>query len=234
MKKVVIFSFALFAGIVVFAQKVTPSSNVITEQRTVLNFSQLAVFNGIEVVVVNANTERVEISAPDNVVQFVETVVDKGVLNVRLRRGLKLRGSATIQVTVSAKSLNSISAVKSKVTFENTFTADRLTIHLDDASMSGHLAIQRGVITLVKKAKTDLAGACADLRLTLSGGSTFGNTSFAADVLDARLSKQSTARLTIIQSVNFVGSKGSKLHYLGNPLIRGIKASGDSGLMRAD
>ena len=235
MKKVIVFSFVLFAGTVVFAQKVSPSSNVINEQRTVLNFSQLVVSDGIEVVVNFTGTEKIDIQAPDNVIQYIETVAEKGVLNVRFRKGLKLKGNATIKVTVSLKSLTKITAVnKSKITFVNTVSSDKLDIVLNDAALTGHIATQKASITLAKGAKADLSGTCKDLKMNLSGASTLGGTSLVAEVVEAKLSGQCTARLTINQSVDFNGAKGSSLYYLGNPKIKGIKASGDSGLFRAD
>lgn len=230
MKRVIVFSFAFFVGIVAFAQKIAPSSNIIKEQRTVLNFSQLAVYDGIEVTVVFTGTEKIEIQAPDNVVQYIETVVEKNVLNVRLQKGLKLRGNAVIKIAVNMKSLTKITAVnKSKITVENPLSADKLEIKLENASLIGNIAAQKASVSLTKGAQVDLIGTCKELKLNMSGASSLTGTKFAADVLEAKLNGQSTARLTIVQSLEFNGAKGSNLYYLGSPKIKSIKASGDSG-----
>ncbi|MCL2131571.1 MAG: DUF2807 domain-containing protein [Lentimicrobiaceae bacterium] len=235
MRKIVVFAFALAAGMVVYAQKVKPSSNVISEQRTVLNFSQLSVSNGIEVSVSFTGSEKVEIQAPDNVVQFIETVVEKDVLSVRFRKGFKLQGNAAIKVSVNAKSLTKITAVnKSKITLEQTLTANKLDVKLTDAVLTGTIAVQKASFALAKEAQANLSGTCKDLKMELSGKSNLGNTSFTADAVVAKLSGQCTARLAISGSVEFSGAKGSNLYYLGNPALKKIKASGDSGIRTAN
>ena len=236
MKKVIVFAFILFVGgIVTYAQKVKPSSNVITEQRTVLNFSQLVVSNNIEVVVAFTGTEKIEIQAPDNVIQYIETVAEKGVLNVRFRKGFKLQGNAAIKVTVNMKSLIKIVATNNaKISLENTLAADKLEVQLNNAALTGNIAVQKASFTLAKGAKANLSGTCKELKMNLSGASTMGTTSLTADIVEAKLNGQCTARITINQSLEFNGAKGSNLYYLGNPKIKGIKASGDSGLFRAD
>jgi len=235
MKKVIVFSFALFAGLIVQAQKVKPSSNVITEQRTVLNFSQLVVSNGIEVFVVSSGTEKVEIQAPDNIVQFIETVVEKGVLNVRYRKGFKLNGNATIKVTVNMKTLTKIVATnKSKVVLENTLATDKLDVSLTNATLEGNIAVQKASFVLAKGANANLSGTCKELKMNLSGVSTMGTTSLTADIVNAKLSGQCTARLTISQSVEFNGAKESRLYYLGSPQIKKSKGTDNSGVFRAD
>ena len=235
MKKVVVMFVLLAVGAVAQAQKVKPSSNVITEQRTVMNFSQLVVSDGIEVVVLFTGTEKVDIQAPDNVVQFVEAAVEKDVLNIRFRKGFKMKGNAAIRVTVNMKSATKITAVnKSRVALGNALAVEKLEVRLTDATLEGALAVNKASMVLAKGAKANLTGTCKELKLSLSGASTVGSTALSADVVEAKLSGQCTARLTITQSVEFNGAKGSTLYYLGNPKIKGIKASGDSGLFRAD
>ena len=236
MKRVIVFLLVLFVGgMVTYAQKVKPSSNVIAEQRTVLNFSQLVISNDIEVVLVFAGVEKIEIQAPDNVLQYVETVAEKGVLNVRFRKGVKFQGNAAVKVTVNIKSLTKITAANnSKISLENTLAADKLDVLLNNASFTGNIAVQKASFTLSKGAKANLSGTCKELKMNLSAASTVGTVSLSVDVVEAKLSGQSTARITIIQSVEFNGAKESSLYYLGNPKIKGIKASGDSGLFRAD
>jgi len=233
MRKVVVIMFTLFAmGAVAQAQKVKPSSNVITEQRTVMNFSQLSVTDGIEVVVLFTGTEGVEIQAPDNVVQFVDAVVVKDVLNIGFRKGFKMRGNATIRVTVNKKALTKITvAQKAKVTFGNIFTTERLDVLVTDAALEGPIVANIANLVLRKGAKANLTGTCKDLTLNLSGGSSLGSTALTAETVNANLSGKSTARLTIAQSVQFRGAKESTLRYSGSPRIQGVKADKTSGLI---
>ena len=235
MKNVFIFSIALFTGLVVSAQKIVPSSNVITEQRTVLNFSQINAASGIEVVIVFGGTEKVEIQAPDNVIQYVETVTEKNLLNIRLRKGVNIRGNVAVKVLVGVKSLTKITASSgSKISIENMLAEDKLDISLSNASLTGSVSVQKASLSLSKKSHVDLSGSCKELKLSASGGSSAGGTKFTVEVLKAKLSGGSTARLTVTQSIDFEGAKGSNLHYAGNPKLRKIKASGDSGLYRAE
>ena len=97
---------SLWAGSA-FAATLSGSGTTVTEDREARNFTGISIGIPARVEVVQGSAEGVRISADDNVLPVIESVVERGVLKLRLREGVQLR-KATIRVTVNARAVESI------------------------------------------------------------------------------------------------------------------------------
>jgi hypothetical protein len=96
------------AALAVLAAAITGSGKATTQSRQVQGFSGLGLSIPAIVEVGQAAHERLTITADDNVLPLIESVVEGGVLKLRLREGTQLR-RATIRVSLQVKALESIS-----------------------------------------------------------------------------------------------------------------------------
>ena len=90
------------------AQTLTGSGTNATQERDVRNFTGLDIAVPAQVEIAQGATESLRITADDNVLPEIQSVVERGVLRLKLRQGVNLR-RATIRVAVQAKTLESIS-----------------------------------------------------------------------------------------------------------------------------
>lgn len=87
----------------------TGSGRVVTESRAVAGYDAIAVAGSLDVVVRQGGREAVEVSADDNVLPLVETVVEARRLVVRMRPGTSLRSHSPIRVAVDVLQLSALS-----------------------------------------------------------------------------------------------------------------------------
>lgn len=88
-----------------------------TEQRSVSGFHALAVSVPAHVTVMQGAAEDVALTADDDVIAKIETVVEAGVLRIRFPRGIHPHPTRPIAITVHVRSLDSV-ATAGAVTVE--------------------------------------------------------------------------------------------------------------------
>jgi hypothetical protein len=99
---------ALFAAATALASSLTGSGRSITQDRAVTGYSGIALSLPAQVEVVQGAAEGVRITADDNVMPEIESVVEGNVLQLRYRRRFDSVVNAHIRITVNAKALQSL------------------------------------------------------------------------------------------------------------------------------
>ncbi|HYE71307.1 MAG TPA: head GIN domain-containing protein [Aquabacterium sp.] len=89
---------------------VTAAGPVTSEARTTGDFRAITVSGGIDLKVRQGSQPAIEVRAEANVLPYLETALDNGTLQVRWKRGSRLRVKDTPQVSVTAVELQSISS----------------------------------------------------------------------------------------------------------------------------
>ena len=111
------------------AETISGSGRTVAQDRPARDFSGISIGIPARVEVVQGSAEGVRISADDNVLPAIETVVERGVLRMRLREGVQLR-KATIRVTVNARSVESIGISGSADVHAPSLTTARLGLSI--------------------------------------------------------------------------------------------------------
>lgn len=101
-----------------------------TQERSVSGFHALAVSVPANVTVIQGDTEHATLTADDDVLAKIETVVDGGVLRIRFEKDADAHPSKPVEVTVRARTLDSI-ATAGRVTIRVPhLQGDRLAVKL--------------------------------------------------------------------------------------------------------
>lgn len=97
-----------FAGEVAAATPVTGSGKAATEERNPAGYRGVALSIPGQVEVVQDGREAVSITADDNVLPIIETVVEDGILHIRIRKDHSLRTRTPITAKVHARAIESL------------------------------------------------------------------------------------------------------------------------------
>lgn len=165
MKKIILAGFAFMVLAACDVDKIKPSGNLASEERTVDGYwSALTVRDGVRVETVLGNKTSLSVTADDNLLPYVETSVESGTLVIGVRDNVSFRGRPTIRVKVSVNVDKS--ADESEIA----------TIMCTDGSQ---LTVGYRIPYLLSVALSDGSRCSADanscgLEINLSDGSRFG------------------------------------------------------------
>jgi hypothetical protein len=120
-----------------FGKRVKGNGNVTTEQRSLNGYDGVNSHGPFDVYISQDSGFKVSVEAEDNLLPYIETYVENGVLNVRTKDGYWLNTRKDIKIHVSAPSYSKIRSVgsgnivtsnmiqnSSKIEFESTGSGD--------------------------------------------------------------------------------------------------------------
>lgn len=178
----------------------TGSGNVISENRTVNDFTSINVGAVFEVTVRQASTPSVTVRADDNLQASIRTSAVNNVLNISLDRGSF--ENATLEVLVTMPDLTGIElndAARMEVI--NFTVADRLTVVTDGAT------------------RLELSGSAPNLDLDLNGSSRLFAFPFSGLTCNAELNDASEGEVTVGNRLTGSVTDAAVLTYRGTPTV---------------
>jgi hypothetical protein len=193
------------------------SGTTATEERSVKSFIALKVSGGIEVELTQSDTESLVITADDNVLPLIESVVSDGVLRIRLKESV--RNAGTMKALVSFRKLESIDisgAVKLKGT-------NPMTFQNIDLESSGASEIRLDINATSIKAKISGAsslsvrGKSAHSRVDASGASRVYASDMETQTTSIDASGASIIEVWATEKINADASGASSIRYKGKP-----------------
>ena len=187
---------------------ITGSGQTLTQQREVSGFTGVALSVPGRLEIVQGAAEGVTLTADDNVVPEIETVVD-----VRLRKGTNVRTRTRISITVKARAIQSIAVAGS---------GDVIAPSLDSPELKVHVAGSGDV---------QLGGRAGTLEVRIAGSGDVDAGRF--DTQHARVSVAGSGDATVWarKSLEVRVSGSGDVRYFGDPDVR-QKIAGSGSVRR--
>jgi Holliday junction resolvase len=219
--------------------RVEGSGNLTTKTFDFSDFIRVEAANGIQLEISYSSTYNIEITADDNVIEYIEVSKSGNTLRVKPKRNTAFR-SATMIAKVAMPHLLQLDLSGGSEAYITEFhSSDDLSVKLSGGS---HI---NGFITpsdiTVANANFDLSGG-SHVRLTgsadggvsiyCSGGSHVNLENFSINNADIGLSGGSHATVNVSGTLNVDISGGSEVIYIGNPTMGDINIAWDSDLIK--
>ncbi len=189
---------------------VTASGPAVTEARTAGEFSGIAVSGGIELKVRQGTPAAIEVKAEANILPYLETVAENGTLQVRWKKGSRLRVKDTPQVSVTATGLQSIAGAGSGGIAVAPLKTAKLAISLagsGDVSIDS-LQAEELAVSIAGAGDLTASGQARRLQLRIAGSGDVKCDALKADDVTVSISGSGDASVHAAKSlaVNITGS----------------------------
>lgn len=205
------------------AASTTGSGDAATEMRSPGAFDAIAVSGSFDVTVRQAASPAVSVTADDNLLPLIETVVEdsaKGrTLMIRFRRGESVRTRSPLRISVDAVSLQRLALAGSGDLKLEAFRTPKLDLAISgssDAVLSG-LDTEALAVRISGSGDVRGQGRAAQLRLSIAGSGDVDLAQMQADDVHVRIAGSGDASVLAQRSLD-VGIAGSgDVRYSGNP-----------------
>jgi hypothetical protein len=198
------------------------SGRAATEERAVSGFHAIAVSVPGRVTAVQDGSERATVTADDNVLAKLETVVDSGALRIRFARNVDVRPRTPIAITVHVRSLDSIASA-GRVTVE----VPRLEGERLDARLAGSarivlpdLRLRSLSIHASGHAHGLAIGRVDTFDLAMAGAGELNAARLDAERASAHIAGSATAVLWVRDALEAQITGSGSVRYFGNPAVR--------------
>lgn len=161
----------IFSCDFVGGERIDGNGNKSSEQRQLNNFSSIEASGALNIVVKQEANFAIKVEGDENLLQYIVTTVNNGVLKVRTKEGINLHSNHDIIVYVSAPKFTEINLSGSgNIVSENTLESDKLSFEM---SGSGNIDVRvnttdvRG--SLSGSGNMALSGTATNFTATVAG-----------------------------------------------------------------
>lgn len=212
---------------------VVPSGKVVTESRPATGFKGIRMNVPGTVVLRQGEPESVSIEADDNLMPEIETVVDRGSLEIRFRSKMNVVGRPTIRLLVTGPAFDSLAILGSGEIIGESLKSSALSVSIAGSGDVRIARLEAGTLSTSIAGSGDLklAGRADEVAVKIAGT---GNV--VAGSLDAKRAKVSisgsgNAVLLVRESLSVSIAGSGDLRYHGDPALTS-KIAGSGSIKR--
>ena len=181
---------------------ITGSGNIVSESRSVNGFTALSFSGAGELNITQGASESLSITTDDNLMEYIETTVQGGVLNIAFRDGVTLDPSNSITYDISIIELNN-------VTFSG---AGSIQVNsLNVAASTFDFAVSGAV-------ECSIAGQVDQQNITVSGTLTYSAPNFECASATVNISGVGDITLWVSDTLDVAISGVGDVFYWGSPV----------------
>lgn len=212
---------------------ISATGPAVTEARMPGEFHAIAVSGGIELKVRQGAQAAIEVKAEANLLPYLETVAENGTLQVRWKKGSKLRVKDTPQVTVTAVDLQSIASTGSSDIAVTALKTSRLAVKLAGTGAIAIDAIQADDLSISIAGSGDMkaSGQARRLQLSIAGSGDIQCDALKADDVAISISGSGDASVQAAKSLSVKISGSGDVLYRGDPQVTSA-ISGSGGVRK--
>jgi len=217
-------------------RSVKGNGEIATSVRKEGSFKSVKASGSFDVYFSQADENEIKIEADENLMQYIITTIENGVLKIKTRRGVNIRPSQDVKIYVKAPQFAEVSLAGSGNMIAETKIVSTEKIILGIAG-SGDIKIAdvdapKIVVKIAGSGKAEGGGTTKDLEINVAG---------SGDVLMKEL-RAENAKIEIAGSGNvwvYASMKldvrvagGGDIHYYGNPTDIKSKSAGSGNLIK--
>jgi len=208
---------------------VTGSGDLTTETSNFSDFTRVEAHSGFQIELTQSSTFSIEITADDNVHEFIEVEKSGDTLGIRLR-GNRFYHSVTLRAKITMPELYKIElSGGSQASITGFSSSHDFEVEMSGGSrISGDITAGDAEFELSGGSQVNLEGEGDDLVVDASGGSQLDLEDFPIDNATIKLSGGGRATVNVSGTLDVDLSGGSRVLYVGDPTLGSIKLSGDS------
>jgi hypothetical protein len=230
--KYVLFAGALVAGGLIAAsrpERVTGSGNPATEGRTVGAVDQISLAGSGNLTVINGDAPSLTVTADDNLLPLIETIVSGRQLQIHTRAGYSINPQTPISYTLTVPQLEKVELSGSGSVQASQFTGNKLAITLSGTGtiMLRELDYEALSVNLSGAAKATMSGVANEMTVRVSGSGDIDAKELRTATSEVRVSGSADIRLWATERLNARVSGSGDVRYRGDPKIeKRISGSG--------
>ncbi len=208
---------------------VTGSGDLETETYNFSDFTKVEAHYGFQVKITQSSVYSIEITTDDNVQEYIEITESDDTLMIRLT-GFRSYTSVTLEAKITMPDIYGVNlSGGSQADVVGFNLSHNFSASLSGGSrLTGNLTIDDADFDLSGGSQVNLWGTAADLEINSSGGSQLDLETFPINNANINISGGGTAIINISGALDVNLSGGSKVIYIGEPVMDDTILSGGS------
>jgi len=209
------------------------SGNLETEEYAFTNFTEVEISSAFEFEIKQSSSYSINVTADDNVIDYVRVSQDGQTLKISLGRVIWL-GPVTLRASVTMPQLRELTVSgASRGTVSGFSSTEDLDITVSGASrLTGDITAGNVEFGISGASTIQMEGSANDIDANVSGASRLNLDDFTVNNADVNFSGASSGTVNLNGRLDANLSGASRLWYIGEPTMGDINTSGASTISK--
>lgn len=211
-----------------FGKRVRGNGEAITKTRNISEYNKISVAGPFDVKLISGKEGKITIKAESNLLEYIITEVEGGKLKIKWEKGISVRNSKKILVTVPFEDLNAVSLAGSG----DIFSEDLIQAKTFKTSLTGtgdiRLAINaHEVISKISgSGNIDLEGKTDQHTCSVTGSGDIESYKLKATDADVRITGSGSIEVDVSDNLKVRITGSGDVYYSGSPKQQDVKVTG--------
>ena len=213
-------------------KKVKGDGNITTESRSTGDYDGVSAAGSMDINLVEGNEGNIKIKGDANLMEYIITEVKNGKLHVKTKKGVNLKPSKTIEITVPYESINYVGLAGSgDVQNSGTIRADNFEV-----SLAGSGDIELNVSSdsvksnIAGSGDISLSGSATNLETNIAGSGDFESKGLNSKNVTAKISGSGDVSVVCNGALKVRIAGSGDVSYSGTPTSKDTKVSGSGSV----
>lgn len=232
LKTILLLTFAFVFSVNVNAnhKRVKGNGKVISGSISTTDYDVISVRGSFDVTLVSGKEGEISYSVESNLEAYLVIAVKKGELEIKWKKGVNVRATKTVKITVPFKSIDEVSLAGSgKITTQNVIPADDLELNVaGSGKMNIDIDAKNVESNIAGSGTMTVNGSTKNIETNIAGSGDFkGFGLMIINDVDVSISGSGSVEITTNGKIKNSISGSGKVRYKGNPKINSsISGSG--------
>lgn len=238
MKKLFITAIILTFTLSVDAQmwgnkRVKGNGNLTTETRSTGDYDGVNVGGFFDVTLVKGKEGKVTIEGEENLLEYIITEVSRGVLKIKVEKGINIKTTRKLTVTVPVESIESVSLGGSgNIKSETKLKSDSFEVNLGG---SGNIALDIEANNIKSSiggsGNIRLSGDADYMKSSIAGSGTIKAYELQVNEIKASIAGSGDIRVSVKDAIKATVAGSGSIYYKGNPPKIDTKSVGSGSVV---
>jgi len=222
LKNILAIGLVLFVSVQINAsnKKVKGNGNVIKGSISTADYDGISVSGSFDVTLVSGKEGAISYSVESNLEEYLVIEVNKGELKIKWKKGMNVRTTKTVKVTVPFKDIEEVSLAGSgEITSKNVVTADDLELNVaGSGEMNIDIDANNVESNIAGSGSMTVNGSAKNLESNVAGSGDFeGYGLVVVNDVDVSIAGSGSVEITVNGNLKSSISGSGDVRYKGNP-----------------
>lgn len=226
----VLFLFPVLAGCLrqVIPQTVRGAGELTTQERNLTGVQGVALNTLGDLTIVPGEQQKLVIEAEENLLQYLVSDVQRGVLNISVQQGIDLQPTQPIRYTLTVPALDELTTNSLGSILAPALQAGNFQIRANSAGDIQLAGLDATELRVTISSSGDVqidGGQVQEQSIRVSSEGNYRAPNLGSQIANVRLSSSGNAVLRVAERLSGVLSSSGNLTYYGDPIVEAITSS---------
>jgi len=215
-------------------KRVKGNGNITTETRKTSDYDEVSVGGFFDVILVKGKEGKIKIEGEDNLMEYIITEVNNGTLKIKVKKGINIKTTRRLTVTVPVKEIEKVSLGGSgNIKSDMLLKADAFGVSLGG---SGNITLRIDANTIGSaiggSGNIRLSGKADSMKSSIAGSGSIKAYELQVNYIKATIAGSGDIRVSVKDEIKATIAGSGSVYYKGNPPKIKTKSVG-SGSVRS-